>query len=110
MNIETVKGWFSTRRIYLIVSVLFVLWMIFFDGDHMLKQRELHSDIQELRKEKRFLNREIANTNKQLEEFQQPGALEQYARETYYLHKEEEDIFLIEYADSLSETPEGEEP
>lgn len=101
MEIDRFKNWFTTRRIYLLSVALFVLWMIFFDGDNMLKQQQLYAEGKRLEAERLELKSEIKENLLQKEKLEQPGELEKYAREHYYFHKEDEDIFAIEYIDSI---------
>jgi len=82
-------------------TAFFLIWMLFFDGDNMLKQRELYQENEELREEMLFLKKEIAKTREQKERLERPGELEKFAREQYFFHRENEDILVIEYADSL---------
>ena len=63
--------------------------------------KELKKQIEELEKDAEFLKKEIAKDKKTIEKLSNPKELEKFAREHYYLKKKNEEIYLIEYEDSL---------
>ncbi|MGD1946856.1 MAG: septum formation initiator family protein [Croceivirga sp.] len=96
------KKWFKVfTNTYILVLTLFVIWMLFFDTNSFLIHRELQKEINKLEDQKDYLKKEIEKDKKQLNELKDPKALEKYAREKYYMKKENEEVFLIEYEDSL---------
>ncbi|NER10836.1 Cell division protein FtsB [Muriicola jejuensis] len=96
------KKWFSiATNLYVVVLTAFVVWMVFFDTNSLLIHRELQKQINDLEKQKEFLKSEIEKDRKTLELLSDPEELEKFAREKYYLKKKEEEIYLIEYEDSL---------
>ena len=74
--------------------------MAFFDTNSLLIHRELKGEINKLKQQKEFLEKEIAKDRKELKELSTEEALEKFAREEYYMKKDNEEIFLIEHADS----------
>jgi len=62
---------------------------------------ELNKQVQELEKQKEFLEAEIAKDRKILDQLSDPKELEKFARDKYYMKKKNEEIYLIEYEDSL---------
>ena len=62
---------------------------------------ELRKEIKKLEKQKEFLQEEIEKDKKVLDRLSDPEELEKFAREQYYLKKKNEEIFIIEYEDSL---------
>ncbi len=96
------KKWFSVlTNIYVLVLTVFVVWMIFFDTNSMLIHMELRREIKKLEKQKEFLQEEIAKDKEVFERLSDPEELEKFAREQYYLKKKNEEIYIIEYEDSL---------
>ncbi len=97
--------WFSVvaifSSIYVLVLTVFVIWMVFFDTNSLLIHLELKKEINKLEKQKEFLKNEINNDKKIIETLSDPIELEKFAREHYYLKKKNEEIYLIEYEDSL---------
>lgn len=96
------KKWFSiATNLYVVVLTAFVIWMVFFDTNSLLIHRELQQQINDLEKQKEFLKSEIEKDRKTLEKLSDPQELEKFAREKYYLKKKGEEIYLIEYEDSV---------
>lgn len=95
-------GWvYLLKNIYLLISLFFVIWMVFFDSNSVLIQWQLSKEIRELEREKRYLQKEIAKDKLLLEKFADSLEKERFARETYYFKRANEDIFIIEFQDSL---------
>ena len=96
------KKWFNIlTNMYVLVLTVFVIWMLFFDTNSLLIHLELKKEIQKLEKQQEFLKDEIANDKKILKKLSDPEELEKFAREQYFLKKKDEEIYLIEYEDSL---------
>ncbi|MFD2588310.1 septum formation initiator family protein [Croceitalea marina] len=96
------KKWFKLlTNMYVLVLTIFVIWMVFFDTNSLLIHLELQGEIKKLEQQKEFLQNEITKDKKVLKELSTPEELEKFAREKYYMKKDNEEIFLIEYEDSL---------
>lgn len=96
------KKWFKIMtNMYILVLTIFVIWMAFFDTNSLLIHLELRREIKKLEEQKEFLKGEIEKDKKVLETLSDKEELEKFAREKYYMKKEGEEIFLIEYEDSL---------
>ncbi len=96
------KRWFSIlTNIYVLILTVFVVWMFFFDTNSLLIHMELRKEIKKLEKQKEFLQEEIEKDKKVLDRLSDPEELEKFAREQYYLKKKNEEIFIIEYEDSI---------
>lgn len=81
---------------YLITTVAFVVWLIFFDSNNVIMQQELKAKLNELNQEKKFYLDEIRRDSiltRQL--LTDTAALEKFAREKYLMKKDGEDIFLV---------------
>ena len=103
------KKWFSlVSNIYVIVLTVFLVWMIFFDTNSFLIHLELRKEIKKLEKQQEFLKEQIATDKAIIEKLSDPVELEKFAREQYYLKKKNEEIYLIEYEDSLKNKKDGE--
>ena len=90
------------RNIFILIFAGFAIWMLFFDTNSFLTHWELNQDINDLEAEKEYYQREIEKDNKEIKELSDEEGLEKYARETYYMKKENEDIYIIEYEDSIA--------
>ena len=98
------KGWFRfMTNMYVLVLTLFVIWMAFFDTNSLLIHLELKKEINKLEQQKAFLKDEIEKDKKVLKKLSNEDELEKFAREQYYMKKDNEEIFLIEHEDSLKQ-------
>ncbi|WP_179336260.1 FtsB family cell division protein [Winogradskyella costae] len=104
-NIKYLKPF---KNIYVIVLVVFVVWMLFFDAHSWLFHHELNTDINELEYQKEHYKNEMAKDNKAIKELSTDEGIERTARETYYMKKSNEDIFIIEYEDSIPKNKQDE--
>ncbi|MGB5371287.1 MAG: septum formation initiator family protein [Flavobacteriaceae bacterium] len=96
------KKWFGIiTNMYVLVLTVFLVWMVFFDTNSLLIHLELKREIDKLEKQQEFLREEITNDKKIIEKLSDPEELEKFAREQYYLKKKDEEIYLIEFEDSL---------
>ena len=89
------------KNIFVIVFVVFAVWMLFIDSNSLLIHRELNEDISDLEHEKEYYRNEIKKDKKAIKELTTEEGIEKLAREKYYMKKENEDIYIIEYEDSL---------
>lgn len=92
------KNWF------VLILVCFAVWMLFFDTNSWLIHNELNTEIEALENEKEYYLREIKKDDKAIKKLSTEEGLEKFAREVYYMKKENEEIFIIEYEDSLKTT------
>ncbi|MAH20931.1 MAG: septum formation initiator [Flavobacteriaceae bacterium] len=83
------------RNIFFLVSIVFIVWMLFFDANSWMIHRVLDEEIEVLELKKDFYNSEIKNDLEQLEALETPEGLEAYAREKYKMKRENEDIYII---------------
>lgn len=86
---------------YFIIIVLFAIWMLFFDSNSFLIHNELNQEIDGLEKNKEFYEAEIQKDRTFMEKLDDKEEMERFAREAYYMKKENEDIYIIEHADSV---------
>ncbi len=82
---------------YVLILLVFVVWMIFFDENSLVNHWELDREIDKLEKSNEYYREEIRNDQKVIDNLNDPDSLEKYAREEYKMKKENEEIFLIEY-------------
>jgi cell division protein DivIC len=88
---------------YVLVLVFFIVWMLFLDTYSYLEHRWLDKEINELETNKEYYQNEITKDKKSIKTLKNPHQIEKYAREKYYMKKDSEDIYIIEYElDTLS--------
>ena len=97
---DKVSKWIKIRKIflnkYLIVFLVFTVFVTFFDEHNLLHRWQSHQRINRMEKEVRFYQDEINATKQKKMELQSSDEnLEKFAREHYYLKKDNEDIFII---------------
>lgn len=94
------KRWFRiASNKYLLVLSGFTVWMLFLDSNSLLIHRELNAEISELEKNKKYYLDQI-NTDKEImEQLNDSLELESFARQEYFMKRENEEIYIIEYSE-----------
>ena len=85
----------------MLIVLVFLVWMIFFDTNSWFIHQELDEDIEGLKENAEFYNSEIEKDKAFIEKMKDSDEVEKFAREKYYLKRENEDIYIIEHEDSL---------
>ncbi|MBK9732258.1 MAG: septum formation initiator family protein [Chitinophagaceae bacterium] len=81
---------------YLIVSIAFLSWMLFFDNNDIASQVQLRMKLSEYRNKKEYYEQKIADVkNEKKELLTNQESLEKFAREQYMMKKDDEDLFVI---------------
>ncbi len=84
------------RNKYFLVSLIFLVWMLFFDKNDLISQYQYHRQVNKLKQEQEFYEKETAKVYKELDELNSnPQKLEKFAREKYLMKKDNEDVFVI---------------
>jgi cell division protein FtsB len=100
-NKNTTKFLSILKKPFVLILLIFLIWMLFFDANSYLIHRELNKEINELEKEKNYYIREMEADKKIIKQLSTDDGIEKLAREKYYMKKENEDIYIIEYEDSI---------
>ena len=104
MNLKQIREsrWFKLgTNIYVLISAFFIIWMLFFDTNSFRILWSLESKIEDLERQKEELARQIQVDRRFIEKLSDSIELEKFGRENYYLKKADEDIFIIEFRDSV---------
>jgi cell division protein FtsB len=81
---------------YFLISLAFLVWMIFFDKNDLFSQYQYRQQVNKLKQEREFYQKETDKVRKDLDELNSdPKKLEKFAREKYLMKKDNEDIFVI---------------
>jgi cell division protein DivIC len=81
---------------YFITTVLFVVWLLFFDSNNILTNMRTRDKLNELKKEKEFYIDEIKKDSVMIQKLLYDTLeLEKYAREKYLMKKDNEDLYLL---------------
>ncbi len=94
------------KNIYIIIFVIFAVWMIFFDANSLIMHNGLNKDINKIEDQKEYYKKGIKKDQNAINKLSDTNGLETFAREKYYMKKENEDIYIIEYQDSLQNATE----
>ncbi|CAI8168037.1 MAG: Uncharacterised protein [Bacteroidota bacterium] len=93
--------WFKlATNVYALIGLFFVVWMVFLDTNSLRIYLNLENKLSDLERQKATLERDIAKDKKTLLQLNDSVELERYAREKYYMKRKNEDVYLIEYAES----------
>jgi len=104
VNLKEIRNssWFKLgTNIYVLVSVFFIVWMMFFDTNSFRILWSLESKINDLEEQKKELIRQIDEDRSTIQKLSDSTELEKFGREQYYLKKADEDIFIVEFRDSI---------
>lgn len=95
-KLKTKKIFKVLKNKYFIVSLLFLVWILFLDSSNIFYQIGLRKELRDLKREKQFYQSEITKDstiyNKLLND---TAAFEKYAREHFWLKKKDEDLFIV---------------
>ncbi|MBP7274424.1 MAG: hypothetical protein KA974_11325 [Saprospiraceae bacterium] len=81
------------RNRYALTGIVFFLWMAFFDRHSIWTQLKLKHTLNKLHEDRALYEQRIAETEQ--ERLAIEADKEKFAREQYYMHKENEDVFII---------------
>lgn len=89
---------------YVIVLVFFSVWMLFLDNTSYMDHRVLNKQLDGLEDNKKYYQDEIRKDEENIKLLKNPDQIEKYAREKYYMKRDSEDIYIIEFeGDSIKE-------
>ena len=92
------KSWFKfLSNKYVWVLLFFCVWMLFLDNYSYFDHRILNQEIDELEDNKEYYQEEIRRDQQSIKLLKNPDQVEKYAREKYYMKKDSEDIYIIEF-------------
>jgi cell division protein FtsB len=79
------------------VLLFFATWMIFLDNYSYFGHRVLDKQINELEDNANYYKEEIKKDQENIKQLKNSEQIEKYAREKYYMKKDSEDIYIIEF-------------
>jgi len=81
---------------YFLATLLFILWMFFFDPKDWGTALSKNNKLKEFQKSEEHLSKIINETKDELKQLKSNvQTIEKYAREKYFMKKENEDLFII---------------
>lgn len=81
---------------YFYTGLAFVIWMLFFDQESFIDQYHLSETLSDLEDQKTFYLDEIERNAVAIDMLENDTVrLEKFARENYYMKRENEDVYVI---------------
>lgn len=81
---------------YLLTTVGLTVWILFFDKNDLFTQLEFRKEVKVLQEDRNYYANEIKSITSDLRELSSnPKTLEKFAREKYYMKRDNEDIFVL---------------
>jgi len=97
---ELKRKWYFNK--YVIILVFFVVWIGFLDTNAWFtSHRALDKQISEKEQTADFYMRGIAADQARIQQLEDSAGVEKFGRERYLMKKENEEVYIIEYADSI---------
>ena len=86
----------AIRNKYLIAVMAFLVWLFVFDRNSLVDRIKYARALHEMEEEKAYYLKRIKEDSQRLEELKtDPDNLEKFAREQFFMKKENEDVFVI---------------
>jgi cell division protein DivIC len=88
---------------YVLVILFVTVWLLFLDNYAYLEHKVLDKQIDELENNKQYYLQEIKKDSTAIKQLNNPDQIEKYAREKYYMKRDNEDIYIIEFEEDIPE-------
>lgn len=86
------RGWGK----YLITILIFLIVFLFIGNQSLVQCSKRKTEIRHYEKQTRKYKKEIKGLEQTLQEMNEKETLEKYAREHYYMHNTNEEIYIVE--------------
>ena len=92
--LNLIPAWLKNK--YFLSVSAFIVWILFFDPRDVFTQMEHHRELKELQQSKAWYQKEISKESVEAEQLKtNPVTIEKYARESYLMKRDNEDIFIV---------------
>lgn len=93
--LQHIPAWLKNK--YLLTALVFGVWICFFDDQDIITTHFKHkNELHKLEKSRDYYLGQIGDTKKELEQLKSdPATLEKYAREKYWMKRDNEDLFIM---------------
>ncbi len=90
-----IPSWLKNK--YLLTGLGFAVWLVFFDDRDIITTHFKHRhELQKLEESRDYYLGQIDATKKELDQLKSdPAILEKYAREKYWMKKDNEDLYIL---------------
>ncbi|HCC71666.1 MAG TPA: septum formation initiator [Bacteroidales bacterium] len=90
---------------YFLTLLVFLIWILLFDNNNLIDRYHYMKNLRQLEKDKIYYQERIEEDQRKLKELRTNNEnLEKFAREQYFMKKENEDIYIIVDEDDESPT------
>ncbi|MBM3444204.1 MAG: septum formation initiator family protein [Bacteroidetes bacterium] len=90
------RAFYFFRNKFVIATIGFAVWMIFFDHNNLILHYQYRSELRELNRNKKYYQGQIDKTRREVDQLKtNPHWMEKVAREQYLMKRDNEDVFLI---------------
>lgn len=84
------------RNKYLMAVLVFLVWLLVFDNNSLIDRVRYLNSLHDMEEEKQYYLERIEEDSRRLRELKTDREnLEKFAREQYFMKKENEDVFVI---------------
>ena len=84
------------RNKYLMAVLVFLVWLLIFDNNSLIDRVRYLKILHDMEEEKQYYMERIEEDSRRLNELKTDrDNLEKFAREQYFMKKENEDVFVI---------------
>jgi len=84
------------RNKYILTLVVFIVWLLVFDRNNLIDRRKYLKALGEMEAQKAYYIEKINHDSTRLHELQTDAEnLEKFAREQYFMKKDNEEVFVI---------------
>ncbi len=94
---------FLCKKKYKYTLILFFIWILIFDNNNLFNQLNKLYIINKLSNQKIYYINKVKILNNNIELLKSNSALEKYARELFFMKKDNEDIFVVLYQSNDNE-------
>ena len=90
------KIWPVIKNKFVLASLFFIVWLVFFDQNNLIDRFASLSRYRSMEKQKEYYIEKIETDSRKLKELRTDREnLEKFAREQYYMKRDNEDIFIV---------------
>lgn len=86
---------------FFLITIGFIVWIVFFDSYSLIEHHAIDQEIDKMEGRQEYFQSEIDKDKQAIKNLKDGDAIEKYAREKYYMKRDSEDIFIIEF-DTIS--------
>ncbi|MGC8804247.1 MAG: FtsB family cell division protein [Bacteroidales bacterium] len=89
--------WQLFKNKYFLATFFFLLWLVLFDQNNLLDRARMIRKKRQMEESIKYYQEKILEDKKRLHELQTDrDNLEKFAREQYYMKRDNEDIFILD--------------